>query len=172
MSRPINQKCWHCSQLSIAEARDLHGQTGDDCWNEQTCHRKRSHYRNRADNNQKRKSEYLSTKSEHQATICSGQPAPNALPIALLYLYRDARKDAHLHALAIVVWQGNAKLEEIPATHCMGMTNAQVRHYLQTVLADLHQRYRIQTFEPEIRYEPCFCPISPCPLKSPHLHPL
>jgi hypothetical protein len=84
----------------------------------------------------------------------------------LLYLYREARKDAHLHALAIAIWQGNVKLEEIPATHCMGMTNSQVRQYLQTVLADLHQRYRIQTFEPEIRYEPGFCPIQPCPLKA------
>ncbi len=168
MARPINQKCWHCSQLSVETARELHGEAGDHCWNEQTCHRKRSHYRNRADNNQKRKSEYASVKAKHQVEICSEQPAPPAPPIALLYLYRDLRKDAHLHALAIVVWQGNHKLEEIPPTHCMGMTNSQVRQYLQAVLADLRQRYAIQTFEPEIRYDVCFCPIRPCPL---HLHP-
>jgi len=167
MARPVNQKCWQCSQMSVAEARDLHGETGDGCWNEQTCHRKRSHYRNRADNNQKRKGDYSSIKAERETAIRSNQPAPNAPSIALLYLYRDARKDAHLHALAIAVWRGNVKLEEIPATHCMGMTNGQVRQYLQTVLADLHQRYRIQTFEPEIRYDSCFCPIQPCPLKAP-----
>jgi hypothetical protein len=166
MARPVNPKCWHCSQLSVPEARSLHGETGDGCWNEQTCHRKRSHYRNRADNNQKRKSEYVSIKATRRSATCSEQPPLVAPPIALLYLYRELRRDAHLHALAIVVWQGNVKLEEIAATHCMGMTNSQVRQYLQTVLVDLHQRYRIQTFEPEIRYDPCFCPIQPCPLKS------
>jgi hypothetical protein len=167
MARPINAKCWHCSQLSVEAARDLHGETGDGCWNEQTCHRKRSHYRNRADNNQKRKTEYVSIKSERRAAIQSkSQVTPKAPPIALLYLYRDPRKDAHLHAIAITIWQGNQKVEELPATHCMGMTNGQVRQYLQTVLQDLHQRYNIQTFEPEIRYDACFCPIHPCPLKQ------
>lgn len=167
MARPINTKCWHCSQLTIEAARELHGETGDGCWNEQTCHRKRSHYRNRADNNQKRKTEYVSIKAERRAAIQSeSQITPKTPPIALLYLYRDARKDAHLHAIAVMVWQGNQKIEELPATHCMGMTNGQVRQYLQTVLQDLHQRYNIQTFEPEIRYDACFCPIHPCPLKQ------
>lgn len=167
MSRPIDIKCWQCSQLSATTARELHGETGDGCWNEKTCHRKRSHYRNRADNNQKRKGHYFSLKAGRKANVKS--PIPTTLkapPVALLYLYRDARKDAHLHAIAITIWQGDTKLEEIPATHCMGMTNSQVRQYLQTVLQDLHQRYGIKTFEPEIRYDPCFCPIHPCPLKS------
>jgi hypothetical protein len=91
---------------------------------------------------------------------------PKVQPVALLYLYREARKDAHLHAIAVTIWQGDTKLEEISATHCFGMTNSQVRQYLQTVLQDLHQRYSIKTFEPEIRFEPSFCPIQPCPLKS------
>jgi hypothetical protein len=167
MSRPINQKCWQCSQLPAEAARDLHGETGDGCWNEQTCHRKRSHYRNRADNNQKRKSEYVSVKAVRAASLQSDlQIQPVVPPIALLYLYRDLPKDAHLHAIAIAIWQGNQKLEEIPPTHCMGMTNGQVRQYLQSVLQDLHQRYGIRTFEPEIRYDACFCPIQPCPLKQ------
>jgi len=166
MARPVNQKCWHCSQMSVAEARRLHGEFGDSCWDEQRCHRKRSHYRNRADNNQKRKREYLSLKGERRGEIRSEQPSPKAPPIALLYLYRDARKDAHLHALGIAIWEGNNKVEEIPATHCMGMTNSQVREYLQTILGELHQRYGIRTYEPEIRYESCHCPIQPCPLRA------
>ncbi|MFM7427028.1 MAG: hypothetical protein ACKO7W_18855 [Elainella sp.] len=167
MSRPVNQKCWQCSQLAAEAARELHGETGDGCWNEQTCHRKRSHYRNRADNNQKRKSEYVSVKASRTAALQSDLKIQPALsPIALLYLYRDPPKDAHLHAIAIAIWQGNQKLEELPPTHCMGMTNSQVRQYLQTVLQDLHQRYNIRTFEPEIRYDTCFCPIRPCPLRG------
>lgn len=167
MARPVNEKCWHCSQLSVETARELHGEANDGCWNEKTCHRKRSHYRNRADNNQKRKGQYVSIKAQRKAAIRSEIAAkPKTMPVALLYLYRDFRKDAHLHAMAIAIWQGDTKLEEIPATHCMGMTNAQVRKYLETVLHDLNQRYGIKNFEPEIRYDPCFCPIHPCPLKT------
>lgn len=168
MARSINEKCWHCSQLSIDVARELHGETGDGCWNEQTCHRRRSHYRNRADHNQKRKSQYVSIKAGQKAAIRSAIPlTPKVPPIALLYLYREARKDAHLHAIAIAIWQGDSKIEEIPVTHCMGMTNGQVRQYLQSILNDLNRRYGIKTFEPEIQYDPAFCPIQPCPLKSP-----
>ncbi len=167
MARPVNGKCWHCSQLSVEAARELHGETGDGCWNEKTCHRKRSHYRNRADNNQKRKGQYFSIKAQRKAEIKSEIATKlKTTPVALLYLYREPRKDAHLHALAIAIWQGDTKLEEIPAKHCMGMTNSQVRKYLETVLQDLNQRYGIKTFEPEIRYDPCFCPIHPCPLKT------
>lgn len=166
MARPVNEKCWHCSQLPVESAREIHGEAGDGCWNEKTCHRKRSHYRNRADSNQKRKSQYVSIKAKRQSNLKSKiSIVPKVLPVALLYLYREARKDAHLHAIAIAVWQGDSKLEEIPATHCLGMTNSQVRQYLQTVLQDLNQRYGVKTFEPEIRYDPSFCPIHPCPLK-------
>lgn len=168
MARPINPKCWHCSQLSVEAARQLHGESGDGCWNEATCHRKRSHYRNRADNNQKRKGRYVSIKASRQEEVKSQIAAtPKVPPVALLYLYREARKDAHLHAVAVAIWQGDTKLEELSATHCLGMTNSQVRQYLQTVLEDLYQRYGIKTFEPEIRYDPCFCPIRPCPLQPP-----
>jgi hypothetical protein len=168
MARSFNETCWHCSQMSVEEARQLHGETGDACWNEKTCHRKRSHYRNRADNNQKRKANYATTLQKDPAlptTIV--QAKPKAPPIALLYLYREGRKDSHLHAIAINIWQGDQKLEEIPATHCMGMTNSQIRNYLQEVLAELAPRYGIKNFEPEIRYDPKFCPIHPCPLKPP-----
>lgn len=167
MGRPVNRKCWECSLLDSKTARELHGEAGDGCWNEKTCHRRRSHYRNRADNNQKRQSQYVSVKATRREALRSSVTVkPAAPPIALLYLYREARKDAHLHAIAITVWQGDQKLKEFPPTHCMGMTNGQVRQYLQTVLQDLNQTYGIKTFEPEIRYDPSFCPIDPCPFRS------
>jgi len=53
----------------------------------------------------------------------------------------------------------------MPATHCMGMTNSQIRRYLQDVLQELSHLYKIKNFEPEIRYDPVFCPIQPCPLR-------
>jgi len=73
MARRINRKCQHCGTLSIAEAIALHGSAddpdtlseaeaiaqygrkGERCWNAATCHRKRSHYRHREDNNRIRR---------------------------------------------------------------------------------------------------------------------
>jgi hypothetical protein len=166
MARAFNPACWQCSQLSIDAARQLHGESGDGCWDEKTCHRRRSHYRNRADNNQKRKATYSPVQEKTPDRPLSNiQAKLQAPPIALLYLYREARKDAHLHAIAISVWQGDQKLEDIPPTHCMGMTNGQIRKYLQEVLQELNQLHNIKSFEPEIRYDPGFCPIQPCPLK-------
>jgi hypothetical protein len=48
----------------------------------------------------------------------------------------------------------------------MGMTNGQVKSYLQKVLVTLKERYGITEFEPPIRLGPCECPIAPCPLKA------
>jgi hypothetical protein len=178
MARAFNPLCWQCSQLSIDAARQLHGEEGDPsgigeavrCWDEKICHRRRSHYRNRADNNQKRKATYTAT----QGKIAEQPPIQiqaklQPPPIALLYLYREARKDSHLHAISISIWQGDQKLQDLPATHCMGMTNSQIRRYLQEVLQELSELYNIKNFEPEIRYDPMFCPIQPCPLKPPQV---
>jgi len=77
------------------------------------------------------------------------------------------RKASYLHAIAILVWQGGQKLENVPATYYMGMTNSQIHSYLQEVLAELNSQSGIKNFEPEIRYDPKFCPIHPCLLNSP-----
>jgi hypothetical protein len=89
----------------------------------------------------------------------------NAPPVALLYLFRENRQDAHLHAIAVAVWQGNQKLAEIEPVHCLGMTNRQVNEYLRNVLAVVGDRFRITEFEPPIRMEPMECPMSECPMK-------
>lgn len=161
--------------MPVEAARALHGETGDGCWDDRICHRRRSHYLNRDDNNQKRRGRYAQTKTERiehlriskamDVTISADVP-PTAPPVALIYLYREKRRDAHLHAVTISVWQGDQKLEQFQPTHCLGMTNTQVRQYLQGVLQELNQRYGIREFEPEIYRDPALCPIVPCPLKD------
>jgi hypothetical protein len=114
MGRPVNPKCWECSLLDSKTAKELHGEAGDGCWNEKICHRRRSHYRNRADNNQKRKSHYVSVKATRRQELRSSITIkPAAPPIALLYLYRESRKDAHLHA-------GGSKAERVSANPLYG----------------------------------------------------
>lgn len=175
MARSINSKCQACSQLPVETAKTLHGGSGDGCWNDRTCHRRRSHYLNRDDNNQKRRGQYAQIRIEttiqprfcltKSSTIVPNNP-PTVPPVALIYLYREKRKDAHLHAVTVSVWQGDQKLEQIQPTHCMGMTNMQVRQYLQGILQELNQRYGIREFEPEIYRDPDLCPIVPCPLRD------
>lgn len=180
MARAVNPKCLECSQLPIEVAKTLHGESGDGCWNDRVCHRRRSHYLNRNDNNQKRRGQYAVAKAQistrnpatsrssqaMRSTITPNTP-PSIPPIALVYLYREPRKDAHLHAVAVSVWRGDQKLEQFQPTHCMGMTNSQVRQYLQGILQELNQRYGIREFEPEIYRDPGSCPLIPCPLKDP-----
>ena len=45
MGRTTNEKCWACSLLTATEARKLHGEGGDSCWQDDTCHSRRSYYR-------------------------------------------------------------------------------------------------------------------------------
>ena len=149
----------------------IHGpveQGGDGCWSTQKCDRKRSHYRDRKENNAKQRQNYHTKKpakssAEEAESIYIPVAAP---PVGLLYLYRENRKDAHLHAIAVSVWQGNDKLSEVEPVHCLGMTNRQVNLYLKTVLQSLNKRYGIREFEPPIRMEPIECPLAECPLKE------
>lgn len=169
MPRRINPKCLQCAQLSVSEARQVHGADGDGCWDEKVCHRRRSHYRNRRDINASRRSLYRQEVQQQRA-----ESAPEAIsiaidlkPVAYLYLYRQKRQDAPLHAIAISVWQGNQRLLEVAPIHCAGMRNQQIQRYLMDVLSTLRDRYGITKFEPEIRLEPTECPIEICPLKPP-----
>jgi hypothetical protein len=172
MPLSVNPKCLKCIDYSRSEAKRLHGSQGDGCWKDNTCDSKRHHYRHRKQNNAKRKGEYANQKAqttqvETAETLFIPVQAP---PVALLYLYKEKPKDAHLHALAVSVWQGSEKLAEVEPIHCMGMTNTQVKHYLKEVLKVLRDRFGITEFEPSIRMEPTECEIAECPLKDKYLN--
>ncbi len=160
MARSINPKCLACSRLSAPEAKQIHGPEGDGCWNEKTCHRRRSHYRHRGDNNLRRRSVKI-------APPTFGIDVETPL-VAYLYLYREKRQDAPLHAIAASVWQGSEKKLEIEPIHCAGMRNQQVNQYLQKIQLELDAQFGIKKFESVLRLEPVECPIENCPLK---IHP-
>lgn len=88
------------------------------------------------------------------------------IPVAYLYLYREKRQDAPLHAIAASVWQGSEKTLEIEPIHCAGMRNQQVNQYLQKIQLQLDARFGIKKFESVLRLEPAECPIENCPLTS------
>lgn len=168
MPLPPNPKCLACIDYSRVKAKRIHGPQGDGCWKDNTCDRKRNHYRYRKEDNAKRRGKY----ADQKATITEVETVESISipvlvpPVALLYLYREKRQDSHLHSLAVSVWQGSEKLAKIEAIHCMGMTNTQVRNYLNEVLKVLRDRFGITEFEPAIRMEPSECKIAECPLKD------
>lgn len=168
MPRRVNPKCLACAQLSAAEARRLHGPTGDDCWSELRCPRRRSHYRHRRDNNASRRSQYRLQVGERQAksSVETLEVELSLPPVAYLYLYREKRQDAPLHAISASVWQGDQKLLEVKPIHCAGLRNQQIQSYLREILAQLKTRFGIRKFEPEIRLDPIACPIPNCALKE------
>ena len=159
MPRPVDSRCLACSQLSATEARRTHGPEGDGCWSDARCPRRRSHYRNRRDNNAKRRAVLAKPRVEVL------EIEPEAPAVAYLYLYRDRPKDSPLHAIAISVWRGSEKILEVAPMHCAGLRNRQIQAHLQKVLGQLQERYGITKFEPPVRLAPSECPIEPCPLK-------
>jgi hypothetical protein len=147
----------------------VHGPgTKTGCWKKKTCPRRRSHYRHRLENNAKQRGGYRALKTAAQAVeVSEGIFIPvQAPPVALLYLFREDRQDAHLHAIAVAIWQGNRKLAEVQPVHCLGMTNRQVNEFLRNVLGVVGEKYEITEFEPPIRMEPMECPMQSRPLKA------
>lgn len=171
MARKLNKVCQHCASLSVEEAIALHGEAGDNCWNPEVCHRRRSHYRHRDDNNAIRRR--LRKQSQQVASRQLGEPLEITLPevpiapAAVLVLYRQ-QSDTPVHAVAAEVWQGSQKVAEIKPVHCMGMRADRVSAYIKSMLASLNQQFAVSRFEDVIKEIPVDrCPIENCPLKSP-----
>ncbi|MEM1253474.1 MAG: hypothetical protein AAGI69_13650 [Cyanobacteria bacterium P01_H01_bin.21] len=169
MARRINPKCVACAQMSVAKARQLHGKTGDDCWDEKRCHRRRSHYRNRHGLNEKRRVEYRRqvAKPDDGVERVSLEVADSSLPYANLYIWREKRKDAPVHAISATVIHNDQKVLEVAPIHCAGYRKRQLERYLeQKVMPYLKERFGITHFSNEIRLEPIECPLKDCPLKE------
>ena len=171
MARRINPKCVTCAQMSVAKARQLHGAAGDGCWVEKRCHRRRSHYRNRQGLNEKRRVVYRqqvdATKPDDGVERVSLEVAESTLPYVNLYIWREKRKDAPVHAISATVIQNGEKVLEVKPIHCAGYRKRQLERYIeQKVMPYLKTRFGITHFSNEIRLEPIECPLKDCPLKE------
>ena len=169
MARRITKKCVECAQLSAAQAQQLHGKKGDGCWHDKRCPSKRSYYRNRQRLNEKRRLQYqqqvLARRLRNrQVEMVSLPVAEASVPYANLYIWREKRKDAPIHAIAVSVFQNNSKVLEVAPIHCAGYRKRQLERYIQKdVMSYLNARFGITFFADEIRLEPMECPIKGCP---------
>mgnify|MGYP001797757953 FL=1 len=166
----MDPKCVACVSLSAAQARQQHGPNGDGCWDEKRCHRKRSHYRNRRDSNEKRRALYqqdVATRADDEVETVSLDVAESSMPYANLYIWREKRKDAPVHAIGATVIHNGQKVLEVKPIHCAGYRRRQLERYVsQKILPYLTERYGITHFVNEVRLEPIECPIPGCPLKE------
>ena len=84
-----------CAQLSAPVAQRLHGPDGDGCWVESRCRRRRSHYRNRLEVNEKRRSTYRESDAPAQPTVETVSltvAEEDVTPYATLYIWRERRE--------------------------------------------------------------------------------
>ena len=168
MPRRINKKCVACAQLSAADAQQLHRKKGDGCWDEKRCPRRRSHYRHRQQLNEKRRLQYQQSSGVVPdgggVETVSLPVAKGSMPYANLYIWREKRKDAPLHAIAASVFKDGVKVLEVSPIHCAGYRKRQLEKYVQKdVMSYLNARFGITFFADEIRLEPIECPIAGCP---------
>ncbi|MEL6351363.1 MAG: hypothetical protein AAFR58_06340 [Cyanobacteria bacterium J06627_28] len=172
MARRISKKCIECAQLSAADARQLHGKgkTGDGCWHDKRCPSRRSYYRNRQRLNEQRRLQYQqqvsgeASSGKGQVETVSLPMAERSMPYANLYIWREKRKDAPIHAIAATVFQNGAKVLEVAPIHCAGYRKRQLERYVQKdIMGYLKARFGITFFADEIRLEPIECPIAGCP---------
>ena len=171
MARQISKKCVECAQLAAADAQQLHGKgkRGDGCWNDKRCPSKRSYYRNRQRLNEQRRLKYQQQVSggaagEGPVETVSLPVAEGSIPYANLYIWREKRKDAPIHAIAASVFQDGSKVLEVAPIHCAGHRKRQLEKYVQEdVMGYLKARFGITFFTEEIRLEPIECQIPGCP---------
>ncbi len=173
MARPINRKCQDCAFLSADDAKLIHGPEpeGDGCWDEKVCPTRRYRYRNRQqimiEKRQKRRAVKGDPVGAEQDSGVTVIPAGIELPaVAYLFLYKKPPKDAPNHAVGIEVWRGAEKVAVVEPIHTLGMTNLQIRDYLQGKLKILQVKYGIRQFKEQVVLDPVLCPVRPCPLRS------
>ena len=169
MARRLSKKCVECAALSANAAQQLHGKKGDGCWHDKRCPSKRSYYRNRQRLNENRRLQYQQQVSdvvaeEGQVETVSLPVAEASVPYANLYIWREKRKDAPIHAIAVSVFQNGSKVLEVAPIHCAGYRKRQLERYVQKdVMSYLNARFGITFFADEIRLEPIECSIAGCP---------
>lgn len=123
VAKVIPLKCQKCAMLDATQAQVLHGTEGDGCWNPKVCYSRRSYARHRDRKNQQRN-------RQRQQTVIELLPeqveAFQDLYYAVLVVYREAGAESVVHAISVIVWQGQIMVAIVPPIHCVGMVPSQI----------------------------------------------
>ena len=134
--RVLLKNVWSVRRLVRVRRSYCMGKKGDGCWHDKRCPSKRSYYRNRQRLNEQRRLQYQQQVSgaasdEGQVETVSLPVAEDTMPYANLYIWREKRKDAPIHAIAASVFQNGSKVLEVAPIHCAGYRRRQLENYVQ-----------------------------------------
>lgn len=88
MPTKTSDKCRQYSQLSVESAIANHGESGDNCWVGELCHKRRTYYKKRDLYNRNRRLKYRGEKE------CAAQLTDiSTVPAVVVYFFRQ-RKNA------------------------------------------------------------------------------
>jgi hypothetical protein len=180
MPKALPEKCRLCAKLPAIEAKQLHGEAGDDCWNSRVCPNRRSYARHRDRRNQQRNQKrwaqqgritvQLTDQPLDGETIAEIRDHPGVKQIqfdtelpdvgysAVLQVYRRA-VDAPLVAIAGEVWRGGQKEANIAPISCATLTPRQVEVYVERLLQKLTELYGVRKFAALEELAPQSCPL-------------
>lgn len=158
-----SQKCRQCSKLSLEQALQKHGESGDRCWQGEVCHKRRTYYRHRERYNKSRRHKYAG--EQESAAQLKDLEVP-AVPVAIVYFYRTTKTEP-LHALGVALQIGSNRKGTPKLTHTMGWTEVEVKSFIQQAIADFSQQYEvsIRGVVATVELDPQSCPLQPCPLQ-------
>jgi len=169
MGRTTNEKCWACSLLTATEARKLHGENGDECWQDDICHSRRSYYRKGRGRSQIRKS----------AIDEIAVPLPE-FPYVVLHTYLDQPREpldeVVIHAICAELWIGSAPKAMTGPQHTFGLPPRLVKEYALQLLNALYLSYGngkrsgFERFARNEQHSISQCPVRPCSYHAAHLN--
>ena len=152
--------------MTATEARKLHetSQQGDGCWNDDTCHSRRSYYRKGRGRSAQR----------NLAIEEVSVPIPD-FPYVVLHTYLDKPREPNdevvIHAICAELWIGSTPKAMTQPQHTFGLPPRSVKEYAKQLLEALYLKYgngRRSGFERFARSEQQFnCSVSCAPLLVP-----
>lgn len=173
MGRTTNEKCWACSLLTATEARKLHGEDGDSCWQDDICHSRRSYYRRGRGRSSR-------TLPRNPAIDEVAVPLPE-FPYVVLHTYLDQPRQPNdevvIHAICAELWIGSTPKAMTQPQHTFGLPPRLVREYALQLLNALCLEYGngrrsgFERFATEMQHSVAQCPVRPCSYHAAHLNP-
>ena len=173
MGRLTNEKCWACSLLTATEARKLHdadAEGSDRCWRDDTCHSRRSYYRQGRGRVARRNSVI------EEITV----PIPD-FPYVVLHTYLDKPRQPNdevvIHAICAELWIGSAPKAMTQPQHTFGLPPRLVKEYAKQLLDALYLKYGngrrsgFERFAHSQQHSIAQCPVRPCSYHAAHLNP-
>lgn len=111
--RRANPKCRNCATLCFEDMLSKHGAQGDNCYAGDSCHKRRSYYKNRSARLAYQKSSYQRKRRSAKQTgvpMIGGKESSNYTAHVVRY---QSRKNAPVYAVCLQIFQSGKLIETV-----------------------------------------------------------